>query len=89
MNLTVLGNKLLLEMIYDEEKGGILLPDIAKKKPNFGIVHAFGKTFHEEYPDVVKGNRIAIRPYGNHHEYELNGKLFMIVDASYVVGVVE
>ena len=89
--LTVLGNNLLVEPLYDEDKSGIIAPDVAKNKvaTNFGIIHAFGKKFHEAHPSVVRGNRALFRPFGTHEEITLNGKRHLFVDASYLIGIVE
>ena len=90
MQLTMLGNKLLVEPIFDEEKGGVVIPDIAKQKPNFGILRAFGKEFHDQNPEVQKGNRVAFKPYGSAFQsIELNGKEHWIITPEYIVGVVE
>lgn len=90
-SLTLLGNKILIEVLQDKDKGSIIIPEIAKTRPNFGIVRGFGTKVHEMYPDLKKGNRVLIKPYGSHQEIELNGKPHLIVSATpeYALCVVE
>jgi len=94
-NLTILGNRLLIEPMIDEQKGDIIVPEIAAGKKwlrNTGRLCAFGKKVHDTYPGLKKGDIIIHNPYGEkNQEIELNQKTYLLIDVSAVhgVGVIE
>jgi len=70
MNLKPLGDRLIVEVIEEEQTtaSGIVLPDTAKEKPQRGRVRAVGKGRYEDgnlIPlDVETGDEIIFSKYG-------------------------
>lgn len=93
MNLTLTGTRLLLEPIFDEEKGLIVVPDISSGKKwnrNTGILHAFSEEVHQLHPELKKGMRVVFKPYsGSNQEIQLRGKTFMLIEVAAVLAVIE
>ena len=71
MNLQPLGDRLIVEVLDEEELtlGGIVLPDIAREKPQRGRVLAVGPGGRAEDGkyieiDVAEGDEIVFSKYG-------------------------
>jgi chaperonin GroES len=71
MNLQPLGDRLIVEVLEEEEVtvGGIVLPDTAKEKPQRGKVLAVGPGARDEdgkhVPmDVAEGEEVIFSKYG-------------------------
>src|SRR3954469_15811380 len=71
MNLKPLGDRLIVEVLEEEEQtfSGIVLPDTAKEKPQRGRVLAVGPGSRDDdgkhIPmDVVEGDEIIFSKYG-------------------------
>ncbi len=71
MNLQPLGDRLIVEVLDEEEVtvGGIVLPDTAKEKPQRGKVLAVGPGSRDEdgqyIPmDVAEGDEVIFSKYG-------------------------
>ena len=70
MNLQPLGDRLIVEVLEEEETtaSGIVLPDTAKEKPQRGRVLAVGKGRYEDGKliplDVEVGDEIIFSKYG-------------------------
>jgi len=71
MNLQPLGDRLIVEVLEEEEQtfSGIVLPDTAKEKPQRGRVLAVGPGARDEdgkhIPmDVAEGDEIIFSKYG-------------------------
>ena len=72
MNLQPLGDRLIVEVLEEEEVtvGGIVLPDTAKEKPQRGKVLAVGPGARNEQTgehvpmDVAEGDEIIFSKYG-------------------------
>src|SRR6266487_1059810 len=71
MNLQPLGDRLIVEVLDEEEstESGIVLPDTAREKPQRGRVLAVGPGARDEdgkyIPlDVVEGDEIVFSKYG-------------------------
>jgi chaperonin GroES len=71
MNLQPLGDRLIVEVLDDEEQtvSGIVLPDTAKEKPQRGRVLAVGPGARDEdgkhIPmDVAEGDEVVFSKYG-------------------------
>src|SRR5919198_2985697 len=71
MNLQPLGDRLIVEVIEEEEttSSGIVLPDTAKEKPQRGKVLAVGPGSRDEdgkyvKMDVEEGDEIIFSKYG-------------------------
>ena len=70
MNLQPLGDRLIVEVLDEEEStaSGIVLPDTAKEKPQRGRVLAVGPGARDEHGkrvelDVVEGDEIIFSKY--------------------------
>jgi len=71
MNLQPLGDRLIVEVLEEEEstESGIVLPDTAKEKPQRGRVLAVGpgardKDGKQIQMDVVEGDEVIFSKYG-------------------------
>src|SRR2546430_8170413 len=71
MNLQPLGDRLIVEVLEEEETtvSGIVLPDTAKEKPQRGRVLAVGPGARDEDGDYIKmdveeGDEIIFSKYG-------------------------
>ena len=74
------------------KKGGIIIPDSAKEKPQEGKVIALGtgKTDDDgkKIPfEVKKGDRVLIRKYGG-TEIKLDGKKYTLLREDDILGVI-
>jgi chaperonin GroES len=90
-----LGDRVLVKRIQEEEKtkGGIIIPDTAKEKPQEGLVVAVGKGKTTEEgkviaPDVKKGDRILFGKYSG-TEVKIEGEEHLILREDEIVGVLE
>jgi len=90
-----LGDRILVKRIQEEEKtkGGIIIPDTAKEKPQEGMVVAVGKGKTTEEgkiiaPDVKKGDRILFGKYSG-TEVKIEGEEHLILREDEIVGVLE
>jgi chaperonin GroES len=95
MKLRPLYDRLLVERVESEEvtKGGIILPDSAKEKPQQGKVIAVGEGKRMEdgklIPMAVKaGDTILFGKYSG-SEVKIDGKEFLIMREDDVMGIVE
>ncbi len=90
-----LGDRVLVKRIQEEEKtkGGIIIPETAKEKPQEGLVVAVGKGKTTEEgkviaPDVKKGDRILFGKYSG-TEVKIEGEEHLILREDEIVGVLE
>ncbi len=95
MKIRPLQDRILVERIDEEKtsKGGILIPDTAKEKPQEGKVVAVGKGKVLEdgkiQPlDVQKGDRILFAKYGG-TEITLDGEERLILREDDVLGILK
>ena len=95
MKIRPLGDRILVKRIKEEEKtkGGIIIPDTAKEKPQEGKVVAVGKGKTTEEgkliaPDVKAGDRILFRKYSG-SEVKLEGEDHLILREDDILGVLE
>ncbi len=95
INVKPLGDRVLVEPVEEKEtkKGGIIIPDTAKEKPQEGIVVALGTGKTDENGkkvpfEVKKGDRVLISKYGG-TEIKLDGKEYMILREDDILGVIE
>ena len=95
MNLKPLGDKVIVEILDAEEKtkGGIVLPDTAKEKPQEGKVIAVGtgKTLSNGKivsPSVKPGDRIIFGKYSG-NEVEVEDHEYLIVNEDDILAVVK
>jgi chaperonin GroES len=93
--LNPLGDRIVVKAISAEEKtkGGIVLPDTAKEKPQEGEVIAVGPgrvldNGQRLAPEVKVGDRVIYAKYGG-TEVKLDGEEYLILRESDVLAVVE
>lgn len=92
-NVRPLHDRLLVRRIEEEEtvRGGIIIPDSAKEKPQEGEVVAAGKGKVTEEGkvlplDVKEGDRILFGKYSG-NEIKLDGEELLILREDEVLGV--
>ena len=90
-----LGDRVLVRRVEEEEKtkGGIIIPDTAKEKPQEGKVIAVGRGRRSEKgdliaPDVKTGDRILFGKYSG-SEVKLEGEDHLILREDDILGVLE
>ncbi len=90
-----LGDRVLVKRVEEEEKtkGGIIIPDTAKEKPQEGEVIAVGPGARDEAgkridPDVKVGDRILFGKWSG-SEVRLDGEDLLIMKESDILGVVD
>jgi len=95
MNFRPLGDRVLVRRVEEEEKsrGGIIIPDTAKEKPQEGEVIAAGPGARDEDGkrvelDVKAGDRILFGKWSG-SEVRIDGEDLLIMKESDVLGVVE
>jgi chaperonin GroES len=95
MNLRPLQDRILIKRIEEKEavKGGIIIPDTAKEKPQEGEVIAVGNGKKTEdgniIPlDVKAGDRILFGKYSG-AEIKMDGQEFLILREEEVLGIIE
>jgi chaperonin GroES len=95
MNVKPLGDRVLVHPVEQEEvkKGGIIIPDTAKEKPQEGKVVAVGPGKKDDngkviHLDVKKGDRVLYSKYGG-TEIKIDGKDYLIMREDDILGVLE
>jgi chaperonin GroES len=94
MNVRPLHDRIVIKRIEEKEtmKGGIIIPDTAKEKPQEGEVIAVGKGKREKGElvplDVKVGDRILFGKYSG-TEIKLDGEEYLIIREDEVLGVIE
>ena len=95
MNLRPLHDRILIKRIEEKEsvKGGIIIPDTAKEKPQEGEVVAAGHGKKTEEGkvialDVKAGDRILFGKYSG-AEIKLDGQEYLILREEEVLGIIE
>jgi chaperonin GroES len=91
-----LGDRILVKRIKEEEKtkGGIIIPDTAKEKPQEGKVVAVGKGKKTDdgkvvAPDVKAGDRILFGKYSGSEIKLPDGEDALILREDDILGVLE
>ena len=95
MKIRPLGDRILVKRIKEEEKtkGGIIIPDTAKEKPQEGMVVAVGKGKTTESgkllaPELRAGDHILFGKYSG-SEAKLDAEEHLILREDDVLGVLE
>ncbi len=95
MKIRPLQDRIIVKRIDEEEKtkGGIIIPDSAKEKPQEGKVIAVGKGKIDDdgkvHPlDVKKGDRVLFSKYAG-TEINIEGEEHLIIREDDVLGVCE
>ena len=95
MKIRPLQDRILVKRVEEEakSKGGIIIPDTAKEKPQEGRVVAVGKGKVTEdgkvHPlDVKKGDRVLFSKYSG-TEIQIEGEEHLIIREDDVLGILE
>ena len=95
LNIKPLGDRLLVEPVEEKEqkKGGIIIPDSAKEKPQEGIIVALGTGKTDDNGkkvafEVKKGDRVLVSKYGG-TEIKLDGKEYKIFSSDDLLAVID
>ncbi len=95
MSVKPLGDRVLVQPVEEQEvkKGGIIIPDTAKEKPQEGKVVALGTGKRDDDGKLVpftvkKGDRVLISKYGG-TEIKIDGKDYLIMREDDILGVIE
>jgi chaperonin GroES len=95
MNVKPLGDRVLVQPIEQEEvkKGGIIIPDTAKEKPQEGKVIATGPGKRDDNGklvpmDVKKGDRVLYSKYGG-TEIKIDDKDHLIMREDDILGILD
>ncbi|MDZ8119199.1 co-chaperone GroES [Pontiella agarivorans] len=94
MNIKPLGERVLVEPVKEEEavKGGIIIPDSAKEKPQEGKVIAVGTGKIDEngkaVPFNVKKGDIVLMPKYGGTEVKVDGKEYQIMREDDILAII-
>ena len=95
MNFRPLGDRVLVRRVEEEQKtrGGIIIPDTAKEKPQEGEVISVGPGARDEdgkyiQPDVKAGDRVLFGKWSG-TEVRVDGEDLLIMKESDILGIVE
>jgi len=93
MKIQPLGDRVLVQPVKEDEvsKGGIIIPDTAKEKPQQGTVVAVGTGKLDDQGkkiafNVKKGDKILMPKYGG-TEIKLDGKEYQIMREEDILGI--
>jgi chaperonin GroES len=93
LKIKPLGDRILVEAVEEKEvkKGGIIIPDTAKEKPQEGIVRVLGTGKLDDdgkrIPFEVKvGDRVLVSKYGG-TEIKIDGKEYKIFSGDDLVAI--
>jgi len=93
-NIRPLGDRVLVKPIEEQEvkKGGIIIPDTAKEKPQEGEVIAVGTGKRDESGKLIeftvkKGDKVLISKYGG-TEIKVNGAAHLIIREDDILGII-
>ena len=94
-NITPLHDRVIVRRIDEGEqvRGGIIIPDTAKEKPQEGEVVAAGLGKYKEDGtrqalDVKKGDRVLFGKYSG-SEIKIDGEELMIMREDEILGIIE
>jgi len=93
LNIKPLGDRLLVEAVEEKEvkRGGIIIPETAKEKPQEAIVIALGTGKTDDNGnkvafEVKKGDRVLVSKYGG-TEIKLDGKEYKILSSDDILAI--
>jgi chaperonin GroES len=95
MKIQPLADRVLVEPLKETEvnKGGIIIPDTAKEKPQQGTVIAVGTGKIDEKGNkipfnVKKGDKVLMPKYGG-TEVKIDGKEYQIMREEDILGIID
>jgi chaperonin GroES len=93
MKIKPLGDRILVKRVEEEEttKGGLIIPDAAKEKPQEGVVIAVGKGKTADDGKVIpmelkEGDKILFGKYSG-SEVKLDGEEHLIMREDDILGI--
>ncbi|MFC0220698.1 chaperonin GroES [Pseudochelatococcus lubricantis] len=94
MTFRPLHDRVVVRRVDSEEKtkGGIIIPDTAKEKPQEGIIVAVGLGARDEdgeriTPDVKEGDRVLFGKWSG-TEVKIDGEDLLIMKESDILGII-
>jgi len=94
INVRPLGDRVLVQAIEEKEtkKGGIIIPDTAKEKPQEGKVVALGTGKLDDNGKKVEftvksGDKVLISKYGG-TEIKVDGESYLIMREDDILGII-
>jgi chaperonin GroES len=94
INVRPLGDRVLVQPIEEQEtkKGGIIIPDTAKEKPQEGNVIALGTGKLDDNGKKVEftvkqGDKVLISKYGG-TEIKVDGESYLIMREDDILGII-
>ena len=94
INVKPLGDRVLVQPLEEKEtkKGGIIIPDTAKEKPQEGKVVALGTGKIDDNGKKVEftvkeGNKVLISKYGG-TEIKVDGESYLIMREDDILGII-
>ncbi len=94
VNVRPLGDRVLVQHLEEAEvkKGGIIIPDTAKEKPQEGKVVALGTGKRDDdgkiIPFTVKaGDKVLVSKYGG-TEIKVDGETYLIMREDDILGII-
>jgi len=94
MKMTPLGDRVIIKLLEQEEarKGGIIIPDTAKERPQEGEVVAVGKgrrtnSGERVVPEVKKGDRVLFGKYAG-NEISIEDEKLLVVKEDEIWAIV-
>jgi len=90
-----LGDRVLIKPIEEKEqvKGGIIIPDTAKEKPQEGTIVSLGTGRRNEKGDKIpfeikKGDVVLYEKWGG-TEIKIKGESFLVMNEDKVIGILK
>ena len=94
LNIKPLGDRILVEAVEEKEtkKGGIIIPETAKEKPQEGIVRVLGTGKLDDDGkkiafEVKVGDRVLVSKYGG-TEIKIEGKEYKLLGSDDILAIV-
>ncbi len=90
MTIKPVGRRVLVKRIEEEtKKGGIIIPDTAKEKPQQGEVIEVADVGKDDDPlPVTKGDRILFGKYAG-TEFEIDGVEHLVLNEDDILGIIK
>ena len=95
VNIKPLGDRVLVQPLEEKEvkKGGIIIPDTAKEKPQEGKVVALGTGKRDDDGKLIeftvkKGDKVLISKYGG-TEVKVDGESYLIMREDDILGIID
>jgi chaperonin GroES len=94
ISMKPLGDRVIVKPVEELEtrKGGIIIPDSAKEKPQEGVIVAIGTGKKDENGkaipfEIKKGDKVLYSKYGG-TEISLDGEKYLIMREDDILGVI-